>query len=324
MGGAVPGDKHRGRSAPSTRMDLDEVLDLASRHNGVVSTHQLRGLGVDRYRARRMRSSDGWTSPAPQVLVRTGSGSSVEQDLTIAVLSSGPGAVLSHEPACWLWGQSACRTRPVDVVRTARSGPRPDGVEIHTVRLLPDAWVTVLRGVPVVRPELCALQLFASCHYDRAERLVERMWSMRLLSGPSLVRFIAQMGEMGRNGTAGVRQYLEARPADYTPTASNLESRTMQILSRADIQIRRQVDVGSDVAWTGRVDFVVVGRPIVIEVQSSAHHTALTDVESYRRRRKELEESGWIWVEVWDTEVWTNPDVVVARVRESIDQDRSR
>ncbi|UDY37985.1 endonuclease domain-containing protein [Dermatobacter hominis] len=302
----------------------DVATELAARHNGVVSAHMLRSRDVDAAAIRSIRSSRHWNEPIRGVFVRTGSPDTVERQLTIGTLACGRGAALSHEPACWLWGQSSCRTRPVHVVRTSRKGPNPDGVTVHTVRSLPDAWVTVLRGVPVVKPELCALQLFASCHAARAERLVERMWSMRLLSGPSLTRFIAQMGRMGRNGTAGVREYLDARPADYVPAATNLETRTMQILRGAWIHVRRQVDAGSDDAWTGRVDFVVEGLPIVIEVQSRAHHTALTDVESDRKRRAALEAAGWIWVEVWDDEVWSSPDVVVGKVTAAIAEARAR
>ncbi len=301
----------------------DVATELAARYNGVVSTRLLRDHGVGPGEVRSIRGSRHWVEVEPNVMVRTGSPDSEERTLTVAVLGAGPGAALSHEPACWLWGQTACRIRPVDVVRTARSGPRPDGVTVHTVRSLPDRWVAVLRGVPVVKPELCALQLFASCRPARAERLVERMWSMRLLSGPSLTRFIAQMGRRGRNGTAGVRAYLEERPADYVPSATNLETRTMQILRDAWITVRRQVDAGSERAWTGRVDFVVDGLPVVIEVQSQAFHTALTDAASDRKRREELEAAGWIWVEVWDHEVWSSPAVVVARVRAAIESARS-
>jgi very-short-patch-repair endonuclease len=302
----------------------DDAVRLATAHNGVVSTHLLRLHGADDEVIRALRESRHWSSESRYVLVRHGSPTTREQALTIAVFGAGPAARLSHEPACWLWGQSSCRTVPVDVVRTSRSGTRPDGVRVHTVRHLPDPWVTVLRGVPVVKPELCALQLFASCHPARAERLVERMWAMRLLSGPSLRRFIAEMGRSGRNGTAGIRDYLDARPADYVPSATNLETRTMQILRDAWIHVRRQVDAGSEEAWTGRVDFVVDGLPIVIEVQSQAHHTALADVEADRRRRADLEAAGWIWVEVWDTEVWTTPETVVAKVRAAIADARAR
>ena len=55
--------------------------------------------------------------------------------------------------------------------------------------------------IPIVRPELLSLQLFAVCSFERAERLTDRLWSDRLLSGPSLQRFLDQYGSV-RGGTA--------------------------------------------------------------------------------------------------------------------------
>jgi very-short-patch-repair endonuclease len=302
----------------------DVAIRLAAQHNGVVAVELLRQRGADATTIRALRSSRHWWMPSPQVLVRTGTVPTTDQTLTIAAYSAGVTAAVSHEPACWVWGLIACRTSPIDVVRTSRSGPRPPGTSVHTVRELPREWVTELRGIPVVRPELCALQLFASCRYERAERLVERLWSMRLLSGASLTRFIARMGERGRNGTAGVRRYLDARPPSYVPSASNTETRVMQILRDAGIEVRQQVDAGSEEAWTGRVDFVVRGVPVVIEVQSTEHHDALTDRESDVRRREALEAAGWIWVEVWSAAVWSDPGSVVRAVADAVALARQR
>jgi len=134
----------------------------------------------------------------------------------------------------------------------------------------------------------------------------------------SLRRFISEMGRSGRNGTAGVRLYLDDRGDDYTPPASGLESRVMEILLGAGIRVRRQVDAGSESRWTGRVDFVVEGTSVVIEVQSEAYHAALTDRQADATRRAELEAAGWTWVEVWDRDVWASPAAVVDAVLDGL------
>ena len=92
------------------------------------------------------------------------------------------------------------------------------------------------------------------------------------------------------------------------------------ILRSAGITVRRQVDLGTDGVWSGRVDFLVEGQPIVIEVQSERHHAALSDRRADAARRAGLEAAGFVWVEVWDHEVWATPAVVVARVRAAIDR----
>jgi very-short-patch-repair endonuclease len=297
----------------------DVAVRLAERRHGIVSLHELQLHGLSRSDLALMRRSRNWEQPTRTVFRRTGSASSTAQDLVIAVLDAGPDAALGFIPGASWWGMSGCSLRPIHAVGTSSSRRRRAGdVRFHRVRSLPAAWVTELRGVPIVRPELLSLQLFAVCRYERAERLTEWMWSHRLLSGPSLRRFIAQMGRMGRNGTAGVRRYLEERPEDYVPPATGLESRVMQILRDAGIEVRRQVDVGSDDAWTGCVDFLVADHPVVIEVQSHLHHDALCDRRADAARRSRLEEAGFVWVEIWDDAVWARPWSVVADVRAGI------
>ena len=300
------------------------AIELAEQHNGVTSVHLLRQEGATSEDIRWLRRSRHWRCPSPRTFVRVGSAPTEAQALTITVLDAGPGAFLSHLPSARWWGSTGCAARPIHVVRTVATRSRPAGVVVHQIRQLPAQWTTCLRGVPVVRPELCALHLFAVCRQERAERLVDGLWSARLLSGRSLGALLAQLGEMGRNGTAGLRAYLDDRPGDYVPPASGLESRVADILRSAGITVRRQVDLGTDGVWSGRVDFLVEGQPIVIEVQSERHHAALSDRRSDAARRAGLEAAGFVWVEVWDHEVWGTPALVVARVRAAIDRLSSR
>ena len=88
-----------------------------------------------------------------------------------------------------------------------------------------------------------------------------------------------------------------------------------QILADAGLGAwRRQVDLGGE-RWCGRVDLLAEDLPLVVEVNSEAHHSALTDVAADAERRVRLEAAGFTVVEVWDVEVWHAPGVVVERVR---------
>jgi very-short-patch-repair endonuclease len=144
------------------------------------------------------------------------------------------------------------------------------------------------------------------------------MWSLRLLDGASLHRLLRDLGRRGRNGTAGVRRYLADRGGSYVPAASGLEARVLQILRHAGIDMRRQVDTGDDVQWTGRVDFRHVTLPVILEVQSERHHEALVDRRSDDVRRARLVAAGFIVAEVTDAEVWQRPSAVVERVNAAI------
>ena len=234
-----------------------------------------------------------------------------------AVLDAGVGAVLSHLSAGAWWGLAGCSLVPIQVTRAAGTRRVTDLAEIHRVRSLPSTWTTELRRVPIVRPELLALQLFAVCSAGRAERLVERMWSMRLLSGGSIAAFLDDLGRRGRNGTRGLREYLEPRGVGYTPPASGLEARAMQLFREAGVDMRRQVDSGERL-WVGRVDFRHVRLPLIVEIQSEAFHSALLDREADAARRRHLEAAGFVVVEITDEQVWSRPWEVGPAVLDAI------
>jgi len=295
-------------------METDPILALAERQHGLVTRRQLRELGMDRRSVRRLELGPGWTALSDEVLRRSGSAETHAQRLLAAVLDAGPGAFLSHLPAGSWWGLAGCFRFPAHVVRTSRSRRCTELAEVHIVRALPERWTTELDGVPVVRPELLALHLFAVCAEERAERLVETLWSMRLLSGASIERFLIELGRSGRNGTAGLRRYLEERGPGYVPTASGVEARVQQILRDAGIELRPQVDSGG-ATWTGRVDFRHAVVRFVLEVQSERYHSALVDRESDRRRITQLRTDGYVVAEVTDNQVWTRPWEVVETVR---------
>ena len=302
----------------------DDILELAGRQHGVVARWQASSIGVLPSVMRTRMLGRSWDPVSDRVSRRTGSFDGRAQGIMAAVLDAGPGAVLADTSAAAWWRVPGPQHRPVRVVRTSRTHRASTLASVSTVRRLPDRWVTVLDGVPVARPELVALQLFASQPYERAERWVERLWSMRLLSGGSIDRFLDDHGRRGRNGTAALRRYLEPRGVGYVPPASNTESRAQQVLGGAGVALDRQVDTGDDHQWTGRVDFRVRGTNVLLEVQSEFHHSALVDRQADELRLEALAAAGFVVVEATDTELFHRPWVVVQRVLDAVRASRGR
>ena len=290
---------------------------IAAEHHGVVSLTLLRHAGVDSQAVRRLFDHPRWEVVTDEVIRSAGSPRTVQQQVAAAVLDAGPASAVSHLSAANRWGRSGCRLLPVHIVREQITQRRPRLAVAHRVRSLPEAAVTELDGIPIVRPELCAMQLFAVCTFERAERLVEAMWSDRLLSGPSLIRFIDGYGARGRNGVGRLRSYVDARGPGYVPPASGVEARFMQIMRDAGLEFRRQVDLGGE-HWTGRVDFLHEVEPLVVEVQSERYHSALVDREADRQRLEALRANGFRVLEITDTLIWSDPAGVERRVRDAL------
>ena len=295
-----------------------ELARLASRQHGVVSVEQAAALGLDWNCRLRLTGSGRWREVTPRVLESAAAGVSRGRPLAIATLHEGPRADVSHLTAAWWWRLPGFSMKPLTVCTTDRNPGEAMFWDRHVVRSIPGHWRTVLDGIPIVRPELLLMQLCATVHPDRAARAMDNAWRMRLVSGRSLIRFLADHAARGRNGIALMRQLVDARGPDYRPPDSGLEGRVTSILANAGMTFRRQVHLGDDDRWLGRSDFVADDAPLILEVQSEMYHSALLDVEHDRLRRERLEQAGFAFVEVTDVEVWTRPDVVVTRVRAAL------
>ncbi len=258
-----------------------------------------------------------WELATPRVLRLIGSERTDGQRLSIAVLDVGQQAALSHRTAAAWWDLPGFALEPIEVTRPR--GPREPGyvARIHEVRTLRPQDVTELHGVPVMRPERLALELFATENPLRAERACETMWARRLWSGPSLRAFHDRVGGRGVDGTVALRAYLDERPDDYVPPASGLEARFARILADAgEPPMRRQVDSGGD-RWVGRVDFRDAELPVIVEIQSERYHTALIDAQLDEERLETLRAAGFVVVPIWDVQVWHDPRTVVDLVHKA-------
>jgi len=298
------------------QFDLD-IRRLAEAQHSLVARPQLSSLGLSPNEVDRLVTSGLWEIAGGRVLRLVGSRRSRAQRLLLPILDQGGNTALAYMACASWWGLRGCSDRPVTLATTGASRRTTDFAVVRRVRHLPPRWVVPLRGVPTLRPEYLAIHLFADCRFERAEVLVDRLWSMRLLSGPSIELALNDLGRSGRNGIVGARQYLERRPPGYIPTATGLEGRVQLLLEEHGITLRSQIDSGAEM-WTGRVDFRHDTVPFVLEVQSEAFHSALTDVEHDERRHQRLVADGFTYREVWDTAVWAQPNVVVDTVRDGI------
>lgn len=291
---------------------------LAETQHGLVARRQADALGLGRRSWLRRLEKDGWEPLSDRVARRTGSPPTAAQRALAGVLDAGPSTYLSEDSAATMWDVPGFCLDPIEVMSTRGRAVRSSLATVHLPRHLPDPFAATLDGVPVVRPALLLLQLSARVHPARLARILDHLWSRRLLSGPSVRAELAPVMHRGRPGTANLRRLLDSLPDDYVPTASALESRFASIISLHDLpRMRRQVDLGDDVRWCGRVDFLAEEFPLVVEVQSDRFHTALGDAASDLERRRRLEAAGFVVVEVDELDIWHRPNVVVDRVRKA-------
>jgi very-short-patch-repair endonuclease len=307
-------------------MDLTEVLALAARQRSYLRLEDARLLGVSAKTVRGWIRRGEWARDGPRLLRRTGAAMDSGAKLMRAVLDAGTGTVVADGPAAAWWGVPGYDLLDIRLVRPRfiSGNASSFGARIRESLDLTTNQITVLDGIPIVRPERLAFDLLAHSHPLRAARAIETMWAKRLLSGESLRHVFDELAGRGRKGTVAMRDFLDAHPVDWVPPASNLEARFAAIMREAQLgEWRRQIDVGRT-HWVGRVDFLHDRVPVIVEVQSERYHTALLDHAADVARKAELEAAGFVVVEVWDTWIWHDRPRVVAAVRAGLARTASR
>lgn len=298
-------------------MTTNVATELAERQHGLVSRRQATALGVSRSQWRHWSQAGGWELVTNRVVRRSGSPRTLQQRVLAAALDVGPSAYVSHWSAAALWGVPNVDVEPTDLI-VVRGGSETASTlaRTHRPRHLTDPFGAILDGIPVVRPALVLLQLAPRVSAGRLQRLLDQLWSRRLLSAPSAARELAPLMHRGRAGTVALRALFESLPPGYVPPASGLEGRFASILERAGLSpMRRQIDLGGEESWSGRVDFVDPDLPLVVEVDSERYHSALTDVVADAARQARLEADGFVVRRFDETELWRYPERVVDEVR---------
>ncbi len=310
--------------------DDSALRRLASQQHGLVAVHQCDEVGVHRKAREHIVDGKRWERPTPRVLRLVGSSTSRAQQAMLAALEAGPGGCLSSTSAAAWWGVPGNVLQPWQVIRRRGHVQRPERVASrHEPVFLPEHHVVMLEGVPVVVPARALFEVAGTRRrgaeltwwVERMARMVDSAWSMRLVSGTTLRAMLDDLAQRGRPGIRVMRQVLAERPGDYIPPASGLESRVMQILRSAGLpSFRRQVDVGDDGAWIGRVDFIGETVPVVLEVQSERFHRSHLDQQLDGLRIERLTAAGYVVTEIFEEDVWHRPHVLVTKVRRSLDR----
>src|SRR5436853_134465 len=183
---------------PQTRaLDL-RVVELASRQHGVVTRAQLLGLGLGR-RAIGHRLACGRLHPVHRGVYALGRPGLTREGVWLAaVLSWGPGAVLSHRAAAARWEIWPFGS-PDPEVTIGRSMRRRSGIGLHYSKLPPDE-VTVVKGIPVTIVARTIFDLAASEGERHIARVMREADVRRLWGQLSILDMLAR--HPGRRGAS--------------------------------------------------------------------------------------------------------------------------
>lgn len=295
-----------------------DLRQLAEQQHGAVSREQCRELGFDHDGIRADRRA--WEPMSPRVLHLVGAPRTDLLAVMAAVLDAGRGACASHRTAAGLWRLPGFHLHDREVSRLHGLDHEPLELgHVHHPRLLPPHHCTVVDGIPVTTPARTLFDLAGLLPPGRTERALDNALAMSPSLLPVLHRMLPELAQRGRPGIRLMRELLADRPIGYIAPASGLEARVVGLLDEVGIRTRRQVDVGGD-DWIGRVDLLVVGTRLIVEVDSYRFHSSKLDRERDARRDAGLRAAGYDLVRVTEEEAWHRPSEVTRKVRLALRQ----
>jgi very-short-patch-repair endonuclease len=238
--------------------------ELARLQHGVISTRQLRDLGLSPQaiqhrvgRGRLHRVERGvYVLGRPEITQRG--------RWMAAVLGGGTGAVLSHASAAALWGVVPPASGPPEITVPVTCGRKRDGVVVHRRPRLREEEVFARHRIPVTSLVRTMIDISRRLEPPELERAVNEADRLDLIDPESLLDALG-----AHRGQRGVRT-LEALLSRHVfrLTDSELERRFLRLVERAGLPLPV-----TGVRLNGfRVDFYWPNLGLVVETDGLRYH----------------------------------------------------
>jgi hypothetical protein len=279
---------------------------LARGQHGVVSIGQLKRLGYSKDQVRWATATGRLHSIDRSVYAVGHTNLSPHGKCFAAVLASGPGAVLSHHSAAWLWGLARWSPDPFHVTGPVARRPRLP-VRIHRARRLEQADRGSVEEIPVTAVARTLLDLAATLRPDPLQRVLERAEELKLLDLGPIEALLDRT--KGHHGWGRLRRAI----ALYAPppfTRSGFERLFLAAVLRAGLPrpATNFVEAGFelDVYWPE--------YRFAVELDTYATHGTNRAFERDRLRQEDLMLAGIGMTRVTDVRFAREPEAVLQRV----------
>lgn len=304
-------DVGRKPSHPSTE---DAINGKAGQQHRVIALDQLGAIGLSASAARSRVASGrlqrihrGVFAVGPWPLTREGR-------WMAAVLACGSGAVLSHRSAAAAWGLRTDDRATIDVTTPRRGARQCRGVQVHRSRLLVEADVTSVDGIPCTSLARTLLDLAEVLDRRGLERAIDRAEVLRLFDLRAVDDALTRGN--GRRGVPILRSVLAEHIAGTPPTESRLEELFLALCGTAAIahpEVNASLTLGGGVTF--RPDFLWRRHRLIVETDGRDVHATRQAFERDRKRDQRLMVAGWRVVRFTWRQVTREPDRVADTLR---------
>lgn len=289
-----------------------EVAHLAQAQHGVVARWQLMDIGMTE-RAIEHRIATGRLHRVARGVYAVGH-SRISQPgrWMAALLSSGPGAVLSHWSAAALWGIRRSAGGPVEVTVPRKSTSSRQVRRHHS--LLPMDEVGEHEGIPVTSVPRTTLDLAARASTDQVESVIREAEYRQLYDRLSLPDLLDRYpGRRGVRRVGVALERIEALPSGRT--RSPLEERFLPFLRRHGLPRPRLNDWIVVGTHRFQVDCHWEGTGQIVELDSWQAHGTRTAFRNDRTRDRVLRVAGYAVTRISWAQLDDEPEAVAHDLR---------
>ena len=181
-----------------------------------------------------------------------------------AVLSAGPGAVLSHGSAAALWGFGVERNGRIEVSVPSWAGRRPGAIDVHRRPALRAEDATSYEGIPVTGVVRTMIDVASRMEPSALERAIGEADRLERIDPETLLAALGAYAN--QNGVGELRRVLGRR--SFRLTDSELERRFLRLVEVAGLPVP---ETGVRVSGY-KVDFYWPGLRLVVETDGLRYH----------------------------------------------------
>lgn len=226
-----------------------------------------------------------------------------------AVLACGPQAFLSHRAALALWDLRATGSRLIEVTVRGPGKPGPDGVLVRCTRVLADADVAEIDGIPVTSLAWTTVDYAAIASRQQVRSVLEALERRGDYIGRELGELLGRTPN--RKGVKALRAVL----AEMIGPAPWLQS----VLEEVFRELHRGSDLPpyeANVFVEGeRVDALWRKERVIVELDGFAFHKSRRQFEADRRRDAKLQVAGYRVLRITQERLINEPQQVLAEIR---------
>lgn len=295
---------------------MNELDAVARRQHGLVTGVQLEQLDWSSDRVRHAVRVGRLLWVRPRVYRLAGAAVTKEQSWLAAVLAAGAGVVLSHESAARLYRLLGFFDgTAIDLLTTAATRPRLEGIRAHRTNFLPPQHVTTHRHIPVTSVARTLIDACGAVPLGVLESAVDDALRRQILSIRDLVRAV-ELVPPGRRKLSPIKHVLEERVSNFHPGESPREVDVLRVIRRAGLPLPvPQYRVAVD-GKTYRIDFAWPHSLHGLEYEGHAFHSSSSASAFHgdRARTRALQRAGWT---LWPLTARTSEAEIVAIAREA-------